>query len=304
MPVFISYSHEDEGFVDKLAVHLTLSKVHVWVDRWELHVGDSIIAKIQQVIQEASALIVVLSHASVQSEWCKKELSAGLVRELEEKRVVVLPLLLEDCQVPMFLRDKFYADFRTNYDAGLRQVLEAVAKVTSDTLGRVEEPQWHTDWVMDWGDTDGNAWLRLTFVIQGEARPYCVLAEVHILCNDIATARYKQYADIGLEPFGRLILLESLCSMKKFAECEVVLTDNFPQTRKMVAYDSKTRAQLNVAITCRRLGEDTGRDILLHLGHHVCGGIDQMLRRGRPLTPEERRKLAQIIQSRSQKVDS
>ena len=60
MPVFISYSHEDKGFVDKLAGHLILSKVHVWVDRWELNVGDSIIAKIQQVIQEASALIVVL----------------------------------------------------------------------------------------------------------------------------------------------------------------------------------------------------------------------------------------------------
>src|SRR5262245_47172835 len=248
MPVFISYSHENRDFVDKLAVHLTLSKVHVWVDRWELHVGDSIIAKIQQVIQEASALIVVLSHASVQSEWCKKELSAGLVRELEEKRVVVLPLLLEDCQIPMFLRDKLYADFRTNYDAGLRQVLEAVAKGTSDTLGRVEEPQWHTDWVMDWSDTDGNVWLRLTFVIQGEARPYSALAEVHILCNDIATARYTQYADVGLEPFGRLILLESLRSMKEFAECEVVLRDNFPKTRKIVANAAKTKSNLNVTI--------------------------------------------------------
>ena len=64
-PVFISYSHADKNFVDKLAAHLTLSKVHVWVDRWELHVGDSLITKIQQIIQEASALIVILSHASV-----------------------------------------------------------------------------------------------------------------------------------------------------------------------------------------------------------------------------------------------
>ena len=68
MPVFISYSHEDKDFVDKLAIHLIQAKVHVWVDRWELHVGDSSIAKLQQVIQEASALIVVLSHASVNSD--------------------------------------------------------------------------------------------------------------------------------------------------------------------------------------------------------------------------------------------
>lgn len=299
MPVFISYSHADKNFVDKLAAHLTLSKVHAWVDRWELHVGDSLITKIQQVIQEASALIVVLSHASVQSEWCQKELSVGLVRELEEKRVVVLPLLLEDCQIPMFLRDKLYADFRTNYDAGLRQVLEAVAKVTSDTLGRVEEPEWHTDWGMDWGDTDGRCWLRLILVIQGEAQPYSVLVEVQMLCNDIATARYKQYVEAGLEPFGRLLLLEALRGEQRVADLEIVLTDNFPQSREFVAYDSKTHAQLNVTITCRRLGEDTGRDLLLHLGQQVCGTIDQMQQRGRPLTPEEKRKIARIIRSRS-----
>jgi hypothetical protein len=289
--------------VDKLAVHLTLSKVHIWVDRWELQVGDSIVAKSQQVIQEASALIVVLSHASVKSGWCKKELNAGLIRELEEKRVVVLPVLLEDYQLPMFLRDKLYADFRTNYDAGLRQVLEAVAKVTTHTLGRVEEPEWHTDWAMDWGDTEGHYWLRLTLVIQGEGQPYSALAEARISCNDVATARYKPYAEAGLEPFGRLLLLEALRAEKGFAEFQVVLTENFPQTREFVAYDSKTNAQMNVTITCRRLGEDTGRNLLLRLGRQVCGTIDQMQQRGRPPIAEEQRKIAQIIQSRSRPTD-
>jgi len=134
MPVFISYSHQDAHFVNRLAAHLTQAKVHVWVDTWELHVGDSLISKVQEAIQESSALIVVLSCNSVESEWCKRELNAGLIRELEEKRVVILPALLEDCQIPIFLREKLHADFRTNYDHGLRLVLEAVAKVTSTRL--------------------------------------------------------------------------------------------------------------------------------------------------------------------------
>jgi hypothetical protein len=33
-----------------------------------------------------------------------------------------------------------YADFRTNFDKGLRDTLEAVARVTSEGLGRYEEP--------------------------------------------------------------------------------------------------------------------------------------------------------------------
>jgi hypothetical protein len=71
MPVFISYSHQDKEFVDKLAMHLVKNNAHVWVDTWELNVGDSLILKVQEAIQAASALLVVLSNASVQSEWCK-----------------------------------------------------------------------------------------------------------------------------------------------------------------------------------------------------------------------------------------
>src|ERR1700704_1571000 len=112
MPIFISYSHADKSFVDKLAVHLVKHDAHVWVDRWELSVGDSILGRVQDAIQDSSALLIVLSKASVASEWCKKELNAGLMRELDEKRVLVLPCIIDDCTIPLFLREKLYADFR------------------------------------------------------------------------------------------------------------------------------------------------------------------------------------------------
>jgi TIR domain len=136
--VFLSYSHEDKDFVDHLAIALVKEKTNVWVDRWELRVGDSLIERIQDAIKEADALVVVLSKASVESPWCKKELSAGLIRELEERRVVVLPVVVDDCEIPLFLRDKMYADFRNDRDEGLRQVLESLARVISTSLGRMD----------------------------------------------------------------------------------------------------------------------------------------------------------------------
>ena len=155
MPIFISYSHRDKGFVDRLAVQLVRYKVSVWLDRWELHVGDSLISRIQEAISGASALLVILSKASVASEWCRKELNSGLVRELEEKRVVVLPVLREDCEVPLFLREKMYADFRSDFDGGLKTILEAVARVTNEWQSRLDTPEWHTDWAIDWGEQNG-----------------------------------------------------------------------------------------------------------------------------------------------------
>src|SRR5260221_10557247 len=103
MPVFISYSHTDADFAQRLALQLVKARAQVWIDRWELNVGDSLIRKIEEAVSGASALVVLLSKASVASEWCRKEMTAGLVRELEEKRVEVMPVLIKDCVIHLFL---------------------------------------------------------------------------------------------------------------------------------------------------------------------------------------------------------
>ena len=109
MSIFISYSHEDADIVEKIAVYLVKENIHIWIDQWEINYGDSLIQKIQTAITDASVLLIMLSKKSVQSEWCKKELTAGLLRELEEKRVVKNTNILEDFDITIFLRDKYYS---------------------------------------------------------------------------------------------------------------------------------------------------------------------------------------------------
>lgn len=122
--VFISYSSKDRRFADKLAKDLKSKGMHVWYDQWELRVGDSLIDKINAGIRSQDYIVVVLSKASVRSKWVMKELNAGFIRELDEKRIVLLPVLIEDCDIPPLLSDKVYADFRHDYTAGLRKLLD------------------------------------------------------------------------------------------------------------------------------------------------------------------------------------
>ncbi len=273
MPIFISYSHQDKYFVDKLTANLVKHKARVRVDRWELHVGDSIIDKVQEAIQGSSALIIVISKYSMKSEWCKKELSSGLLRELEERRVVVLPLLLEECEMPIFLRGKMYADFRYDFDEGFKETLKAVAKVTSDTQGRFNEKSdfFHTYWSSDWGFTNNNLYvLRFTFVDYVKDVPYVVLTEISLLADKAATARHKKYADNGKEWLGRygiILILGEFAEENK--DLQLVLGDSFPKEYKFVLSDSKLGLSYNVVVTSRWLGEDTGRDVLIDFGNHL-----------------------------------
>ena len=295
MPIFISYSRNDRDFVDKLAANLVANKAWVWVDRWELKVGDSLISKIQEAIQEASALLVVLSKASVASEWCKKELTAGLVRELEEKRVIVLPVLLEDCQIPLFLRDKLYADFREDFDEGLRSVLDATAKVTSEARGRIESPESFTDWALDWYDEEGLFCMRITLVEHVKANPYSVLSEVIVKANEVATRRYRQYVSADLGWFGRNLIIEIMGELGDKEKIFVLLEDQFPKERSFGLGDPKNGASYDIKTKTRLLGEDNGSDVLVNLGGQLGVIRDTVRLRSRKFTDGESVKVAAIL---------
>src|ERR1017187_5657128 len=89
--IFLSHSTSDAPFVDRLASDLERLSIGVWYDKWELRVGDSLLDKIAAGIEVNDYLVIVLTPASVASDWVRLELKAALMRELSEKRVVVLP---------------------------------------------------------------------------------------------------------------------------------------------------------------------------------------------------------------------
>ena len=76
-------------------------------------------------LKEADYLVIVLSQASVSSRWVELELNAALTNQISGKGVV-LPVLLEDCEMPMLLRDRLYADFRTDFNVGLQALVAAL----------------------------------------------------------------------------------------------------------------------------------------------------------------------------------
>ena len=127
--------HSDEDHSEVLYVAQTLKKTHsefeVWVDEWALRFGDSLLEKIGDAIEQSDRLIVFLTPHSVNSNWVRKEVAAGVVMELAEEKGVdgnafVVPVVLEHvAKIPFTLRDKLYCDF-TKY-ANPDEAIEALA---------------------------------------------------------------------------------------------------------------------------------------------------------------------------------
>ncbi|MGD9725838.1 MAG: toll/interleukin-1 receptor domain-containing protein [Nitrospiraceae bacterium] len=126
--VFLSHNSKDKPWVRELAKRLTQDGVVVWLDEAELNIGESLIDKISAAIDQMKFVAAVISAHSVQSAWVQKELSLAMSKEIKGRRVTVLPLLIEHCELPAVLRDKLYADFTNplNFDTEYRKLLRAI----------------------------------------------------------------------------------------------------------------------------------------------------------------------------------
>ena len=124
--IFICYSSKDKRFVETLYNDLKEKEIDVWLDKWEIEVGDSITQKIEEGIENNDYLALILSKNSVESSWVKLEFSSALIKELDSKFIMILPILIENCKIPTLLVDKKYADFREDYQKGLDALLSAI----------------------------------------------------------------------------------------------------------------------------------------------------------------------------------
>ncbi len=103
--VFLSHACEDkERFVLPFATALRAHGLDVWIDRWEMLPGDSLVDKIfEEGLKNASAVIVVLSVHSVQKKWVREELNAATIKRVTTGTKLI-PVVIDNCDIPESLR--------------------------------------------------------------------------------------------------------------------------------------------------------------------------------------------------------
>jgi uncharacterized protein YjbI with pentapeptide repeats len=93
--VFISYSHADSDFVDRIHKRLQASGFPVWLDRHDLLAGD-LQKQVARAIRLQDVVVLVLSENSIRSDWVENELEMARNKEKEHNRDVLCPLALDD----------------------------------------------------------------------------------------------------------------------------------------------------------------------------------------------------------------
>jgi len=90
--VFVSHRSADTLAVERLASALRQHGHDVWLDVWQINVGDSIVERMNDGLSRSSYLIVCFSDAGSLAPWMGREWMSALARQLNGLPIRVLPV--------------------------------------------------------------------------------------------------------------------------------------------------------------------------------------------------------------------
>lgn len=134
--IFISHSSRDKATATHLATTLNFCAVDVWLDDWELEVGQSLTDEIAKAMDNSRYIAILITENYNKTVWTKTEYKKALSREQKENRTVMLPLIVGEAQIPEFLEDKIYIDLRTDYFFGITNLVGRIRGLDKQRLSK------------------------------------------------------------------------------------------------------------------------------------------------------------------------
>lgn len=197
---FISYSRQDKSFVQKLCKALTENQQSVWVDWEDIPQAADWRTEIQEGIEEADAVIFVISPNFLASFECMMELEVA-----EEFNKRLIPIVYQDPdveKVPPSLAALNWIFFREadDFDEAVKQLFEAM----NTDLDWVKTHTRLTRRALEWEKKERNDsyLLRgddLAEAIQHLSQPKRKPALTYIQQEYIVASQKKQAADLNNE---------------------------------------------------------------------------------------------------------
>jgi hypothetical protein len=147
MKAFISYSHEDEGSLKKLLIHLAALRrqglIEAWTDH-EIHAGGDIDEHVEAAMEEAQLFLLLVSASFINSDYCfEKEFARALERQAAGE-VLIVPIIVRECDWKIQELRKFKAlpkDGKAVISRHWHSEDEAFANIAEGLRALLEQPE-------------------------------------------------------------------------------------------------------------------------------------------------------------------
>jgi len=129
--IFVSYSSRDRDFAMRLTKELQNLGASIWIDQLGIGLGENWDNSIEDALEVANTLLLLISKTSAVSQNVQDEVS---IAKGNDKKIV--PILIEQCKLPMRWQRMQYADYTNTPEKALKNVLTVLnlEKQAADNL--------------------------------------------------------------------------------------------------------------------------------------------------------------------------
>jgi hypothetical protein len=145
--VFLSYAYADrehrvyQRFVRDLKND---GRIRLWDGFEEIRVGDSAMRVMQEAIEKADFHLYIVAPTEARGNYTKQEMYLGYAHQLRKQRATIIPVLIDDREIPDILQTLPCVDLTENYQRALHELMELlvnagqqpIADFELDTVGR------------------------------------------------------------------------------------------------------------------------------------------------------------------------
>ena len=133
--VFLSHNSVDKPWVSRLKENLEGYGVKVWLDRDEIRPGDLFAKALEEGLASSGAVALIVSPEAMASGWVEAEYYRALsLATNQQVRLQLIPVILRMAELPGFLADRSWVDFREEGRYG-----ESVARLVWGITGQKPE---------------------------------------------------------------------------------------------------------------------------------------------------------------------
>ena len=139
--VFLSHNSAQKDWTRRLAHRLRQEGLSVFLDEDSIKLGEDIVAAIESGLRFSRHVLLVLSPQAIASTWVALEYSASLYKDPAAADRSLIPILRQDCEIPLLLGRLKYLDARgDDLERHIEHLLGALERVEVEQSS--QEPQW------------------------------------------------------------------------------------------------------------------------------------------------------------------
>lgn len=120
--VFLSHSSKDRPIVERVGEELRSMALTPWLDVQQIAPGAQIAQKLNTALASADYFLIFWSANAASSRWVQSEVDAAFFKWADKQSILIIPVLLDNTELPELLKPISYLDFRKSIDGGLSQL--------------------------------------------------------------------------------------------------------------------------------------------------------------------------------------